>query len=132
MSINVEASAFGAYPIAGETVIVTGSQAAEIALSLEAAGERFLKVNDVGREYTDEEYEAMVHTGGRGEHYTPNYVSEVEEVPGGHRLYVDCKGQVESEMRATFIAILREELTQHGVTNATVFSPVYDEHDGQG
>lgn len=124
MVVRIDESAFRQYPIAGETVIVTGSQSAEISRGMEAAGERFMRINELGREYTEEEYAAD-----DGELLTPSWVSDVEEVRDGYKLYVDCKGEVQPAMRTTFIRVLRDELARSGVTDAEVFSLPYADLD---
>jgi len=124
MAIRIDASAFEQYPIAGETVMVLGAEAAEISRGLEAAGRRFMRVNELGQEYTEEEYAAD-----DGDLYTPNWVSDVDEVAGGCKLYVDCKGDIPPPMRARFIEILQNELVQQGVTDAEVLSRPYDDLD---
>jgi hypothetical protein len=104
-----------------EYVIITGAsdrRAAAVALS-QASG-RFERVDDHGRELSDEEAEReeeMVLSGEVEEFsYTPNWVSGVRMAPRGPWCYVDCKGYIPPPMRERMIAVLVEELERAAVS----------------
>lgn len=124
MTIQMDATAFGAEPINGEVVFVAGSQVAEISVGMEAAARRFMAVDEVGHEMTAEELVAD-----DSDLYTPNYVSDVEVTSNWCQMYIDCKGNIVPAMRAKFTEILIEELLQHGVEDARVFSRHFDSDD---
>lgn len=105
----------------GEVVVVVGSQSAEITSALQAASARFMMVDELGHESTNE---VPATEGEDGLWlYSPNYVSDVTAEYGGLSFYVDCKGEIAPPMRDRFLEILVEELTRAGVTSARVFSP---------
>jgi hypothetical protein len=78
------------------------------AAALHAAGERFMLVDQNGRELAEWE--------NTGETYTPNWVSDVELSERGPVLWVDTKGYLTAAMGAAMVRVLTEELTARGVT----------------
>ena len=78
------------------------------------AAARFMLVDETGVEHPPGAWDVVPHDEDGDELYTPNYVSDPEPVPGGLRLYVDCKGVIDPRMRARFLQILREELASLG------------------
>lgn len=104
-----------------ERVIITGAsdrRAAAVALS-RACG-RFERVDEYGREFSDEEAELEEERVLSGEledfSYTPNSVSGVRMAPRGPWCSVDCKGYIPAPMRERMIAVLVEELGRAGVS----------------
>ena len=123
-SIDVDPTAFRSDgDSSGETVIVVGAPSGAVVDALTASATRFMLVDELGHEYTSEEYDNLPEVAAGEELYTPNYVSNPTPVDGGLSLYVDCKGEIAEPMRRTFIAILVEELERRHVSQARVYSP---------
>jgi hypothetical protein len=83
--------------------------------ALAAAAGRLMCVGDDGVEHSDEET-ALDEAG-----YTPNYISDPEEHPGGGwQFWMDCQGEVYPMMAATQLRILVDELRRAGVTSISI------------
>lgn len=95
--------------------VVSDSGREEVVRALNAAGARFMLVDEQGTEYHDE---AGVESAAANDLYTPNYVSDPKVTADGVELYVDCKGSIEEPMATTFRRILREELEAAGIRGA--------------
>jgi hypothetical protein len=89
--------------------LVVANDVAGAAAALHAAGERFMLIDEHGRELAEWESDT-------GETYTPNYVSDVGLSERGPVLWVDTKGYLTAAMGAAMVQALTEELTARGVT----------------
>ena len=120
MSINVAADVLRDTP-AGWTKTLRVSGAADVdaaTAALEAAAARFARVTEHGDERTREQPDNPSPDDAA---YTPNWVS-VEPSPAGPVLHVDAKDQLTDAMRTRMLAIVVDELADHGITTATVAS----------
>lgn len=98
-----------------EAIIVSSDAGSDVLVgALNRAGARFMLVTEDG---TEHESDGGVERSGL---FSPNYVAEPQVLSDGVRLYVDCKGVIEPAMAMTFRHILREELVEAGVADASV------------
>lgn len=94
---------------------VRGEPDEAVRSALVAAARRLMCVGDDGIEYSDEE--SAVDDAG----YSPNYISDPQEHPGGGwEFWMDCKGEVYPLMAATQLRILVDELRRAGVTGIRI------------
>jgi hypothetical protein len=89
--------------------LVVADDVAGAAAALHAAGERFMLIDEHGRELAEWESDT-------GEAYTPNWVSDVSLSERGPVLRVDTKGYLTAPMGAAMVQALTEELTARRVT----------------
>lgn len=121
MAIDVAPDVYGVIEEGSshEWVIITGaSDPRAAAAALSRACDRFERVDEYGREFSDEEAELeeeMVLSGELEEFsYTPNSVSGVRMAARGPWCCVDCKGHIPAPMRERMIAVLVEESGARG------------------
>lgn len=107
-----------------EVVLVTGADRAAVTRAMRRAAPRLMRMTEDGRELaTDEEVERAAEQ----DVYTPNYVSDPEQLARGVGLYVDCKGAMPPEMGALARRVLVEELERYGVADARFEVPTEDD-----
>jgi hypothetical protein len=87
--------------------LVLSSDVEGAAAALHAAGERFLLIDERGREVDDWDC---------SESYTPNYVSKVYLTADGPLVWVDVKGWLSQDMGRRMLDVLVAELVERGVS----------------
>ena len=96
-------------------VVVSAAPAAGVAAAVGRASERFMLVDELGREHADDDAaEVACYDDEGGDLYTPNYVAAPRLTQHGVEGYVDCKGAIAAPMGVMFTRILREELERLG------------------
>jgi hypothetical protein len=97
-----------------EQIVVESSDPVAVSSALAACAQRMVRVGLGGREYTDDELNAL-----DDQVLTPNYAHS-DTTDGLPSLYVDCQGVVGGHRSVTFRRVIRDELARVGVTDALV------------
>ena len=87
--------------------LVSSDDIERAAAAVHAAGRRFYRLNELGREIDEDEMDVGWNT--------PSWVSDVHLTDAGAVLYVDTKGDLTRAMGDAMIAVLTEELTARQV-----------------
>jgi hypothetical protein len=96
-----------------ENFLVSGARDVQsVVTGLEAAGRRFLLVDQTGVEHPDRESAVAAVEAGL---FTPNYVADPQVTEVGVEMYVDCKGVIAPPMADKLRQVLREELEAAGI-----------------
>ena len=89
-----------------ETFAVTGDfEPIVVVAALDAAGDRFMLVDDDGRVHAD--FDSMEAAGAIS---AANYVSDAQVTERGVEIYIDCKGSVEDPVAVALRTVIAEAL----------------------